>query len=161
MGAVLCEHHGFGERAAMKFTLGSKRSASRGQALVEFALVLPILLILLLGILDFGRAVAAYNSVSNAARSGARVAIVNQDLAAIEAAVESEGISLGDIEVEFDPDVNNKPACPADDCCPQIGCIVEVRVTSSYVPATPIFSNIVGTIDVSSATRMPIESVSP
>lgn len=133
----------------------------RGQALVEFALILPILLILLLGILDFGRAIAAYNSVSNAARSGARVAIVNQDLTAIEAAVESEGISLGDIEVDFDPDVNDKPACPADDCCPQIGCIVEVRVTSSYVPATPIFSNIVGTIEVSSATRMPIESVSP
>ena len=138
-----------------------RRGGSRGQALVEFALILPILLILMLGILDFGRAIAAYNSVSNAARSGARVAIVTQDPAAIEVAVESEGISLGDVEVEFDPDVNDKPACPADECCPQIGCIVEVRVTSSYVPATPIFSNIVGTIDVSSATRMPIESVSP
>jgi hypothetical protein len=133
----------------------------RGQALVEFALVLPILLILLLGILDFGRGIAAYNSVSNAARSGARVAIVNQDADAIEAAVMSEAISLGEVEVEFDPDVNDQPACPAEDCCPHIGCIVEVRVTSSYVPATPIFSAIVGSIDVSSAARMPIESVSP
>jgi hypothetical protein len=161
MGAVLGQHHRICESRAMTMLRSHERGQTRGQALVEFALVLPILLILLLGVLDFGRAIAAYNSVSNAARSGARVAIVNQDLAAIEAAVESEGISLGDIEVEFDPDVNNKPACPADDCCPQIGCIVEVRVTSSYVPATPIFSNIVGTIDVSSATRMPIESVSP
>lgn len=133
----------------------------KGQALVEFALVLPILLILLLGILDFGRAIAAYNSVSNAARSGARVAIVNQDPAAIEAAVNSEAISLGDVAVAFDPDVNDRPACPAEDCCPQIGCIVEVRVTSSYDPATPIFSNIVGSIEVSSAARMPIESVAP
>jgi hypothetical protein len=145
----------------MKLLCRRIRGTVGAQALVEFALILPILLILLLGILDFGRAIAAYNSVSNAAHSGARVAIVNQDLTAIEAAVESEGISLGDIDVEFDPDVNDKPACPADDCCPQIGCIVEVRVTSSYVPATPIFSNIVGTIEVSSATRMPIESVSP
>lgn len=137
------------------------RRHRRGQSLVEFALILPILLILMLGILDFGRAIAAYNSVSNGARSGARVAIVNQDSDAIEAAVLSEAVSLGDVEVEFDPDVNDKAACPAEDCCPQIGCIVEVRVTSSYIPATPIFSNIVGSIDVSAATRMPIESVSP
>jgi hypothetical protein len=99
--------------------------------------------------------------VSNGARSGARVAIVNQDFDAVEAAVLSEAFSLGDVEVELDPDVDDKPACPAEECCPQIGCVVEVRVTSSYVPATPIFSNIVGSIEVSSATRMPIETVSP
>ena len=77
--------------------------ARRGESLVEFALVLPILLILLLGILYFGRAVAAYNSVSNGARSGARVAIVNQDLDAIQNAVLSEAFGLSDVEVDFDP----------------------------------------------------------
>ena len=132
-----------------------------GQNLVEFALVLPILLILMLGILDFGRAVAAYNSVSNGARSGARVAIVNQDFDDIEAAVLSEAISLGEVVVEFDSDVEDKPVCPAEDCCPQIGCIIEVRVSSDYVPATPIFSNLVGSITVSSASRLPMEHVSP
>lgn len=155
------EHYRLCGRAVMTLRIFSGHRHRRGQSLVEFALVLPILLILMLGILDFGRAIAAYNSVSNGARSGARVAIVNQDFDAIETAIESEAVSLDDVEVEFDPDVNDKPACPAEDCCPQIGCIVEVRVTSSYVPATPIFSTIVGTIDVSSATRMPIESVSP
>jgi len=39
----------------------------RGQSLVEFALILWILVVVLLGILDFGRAIAAYNSISNAA----------------------------------------------------------------------------------------------
>lgn len=134
---------------------------SRGQTLVEFALVLPILLILMLGILDVGRAVAAYNSVSNGARSGARVAIVNQDVDEITAAVRSEAFGLGEVEVEFDADVNDRPACPADECCPQIGCILEVKVSYEYVPATPIFSTIVGSITVSSASRLPIEHVSP
>jgi hypothetical protein len=135
----------------------------RGQSLVEFALILPILLILLLGILDFGRAVAAYNSVSNGARSGVRVAIVNQDLPAIEAAVESEAFGLSDVDVTFDTNVEGVPACPqaSGPCCPQIGCVVGVTVSTEYVPATPIFSQIVGSIAVSSDSRMPIEKVAP
>ena len=50
----------------------------RGQALVEFALVLPIFVLLLVAIFDLGRAVFAYNTLTNAAREGARMAIVNQ-----------------------------------------------------------------------------------
>jgi Flp pilus assembly protein TadG len=54
----------------------SRRSASRdrsrrGQALVEFALVLPVLLVLLLLAVDFGRLFTTYVSVNNAAREGA------------------------------------------------------------------------------------------
>lgn len=126
-----------------------------GQSLVEFALILPILLILLLGIVDFGRAIAAYNSVSNGARSGARVAIVNQDLTAIESAVESEAFGI-EVTVDFDPNAD-----PAQTDCPEIGCLVAVEVTTQYVPATPIFSQLVGNITVSSTSRMPIEFVNP
>ena len=50
----------------------------RGQGLVEFALVFPVFILLLFGILDLGRAVYAYNTIGDAAREGARVAIVNQ-----------------------------------------------------------------------------------
>ena len=53
---------------------------SRGQALVEFALVIPVFLVILMGTIDLGRAVFAYNSVTNAAREEFRVAIVNQDV---------------------------------------------------------------------------------
>ena len=138
------------------------RRHDRGQSLVEFALVLPILLILLLGILDFGRAVAAYNSVSNGARSGARVAIVDQDITAIEAAVESEAFGLPDVTVTYDPNAEGVPACPAaGDCCPRIGCVIEVSVSTEYIPATPIFSQLVGSITVSSQSQMPIERVNP
>lgn len=139
------------------------RRTRRGQSLVEFALVLPILLILLLGILDFGRAIAAFNSVSNGARSGARVAIINQDLDAITDAVESEAFGLRDVDVTFDANVEGIPDCPQSnvDCCPSIGCVIEVAVSTEYVPATPIFSQLVGSITVSSESQMPIERVNP
>lgn len=48
-----------------------------GVALVEFALVVPVLLLLLVGILDTGRAVNAYVTISNASREGARYAALN------------------------------------------------------------------------------------
>jgi Flp pilus assembly pilin Flp len=50
---------------------------SQGQALVEFALVLPLLLLLLVAIIDFGRALYVYSEVSNAAREAVRYAAVN------------------------------------------------------------------------------------
>ena len=48
----------------------------RGQALVEFALFLPIFLLILFGIVDGARLVYANNQLSQAAREGARVAAV-------------------------------------------------------------------------------------
>jgi hypothetical protein len=48
-----------------------------GQALVEFALVLPLFLLMLIGIFDIGRIVWARNALENAAREGARYAIVH------------------------------------------------------------------------------------
>jgi Flp pilus assembly protein TadG len=128
-----------------------RRHHERGQSLVEFALILPVLLILLLGILDFGRAVAAYNSVANAARSAVRVAIVDQNPDRITEAAEAEAVGLSPIDVEFVDNVNG------DDPCVETVCLVSVRVSYEYVPATPIFSNIVGNITVSSVSELPIE----
>ncbi len=46
--------------------------STRGQGLVEFALILMVLLLFIMGILDFGRALFIYTSLFNAAREGAR-----------------------------------------------------------------------------------------
>ena len=51
-----------------------------GQTLVEFALLLPLLLLLLVGFLDIGRAIFYYSSLSNAVREGTRYAIVNKNV---------------------------------------------------------------------------------
>jgi hypothetical protein len=50
--------------------------AERAQSLVEFALVMPMLLILLFGIIDFGLGLRAYISAASATREGARYAAV-------------------------------------------------------------------------------------
>jgi hypothetical protein len=52
----------------------SHERSTRGQSLVEFALVLPMLLVLLLGIADFGRVFAAGIILEAAARNGAEAA---------------------------------------------------------------------------------------
>ena len=51
------------------------KSPQRSQALIEFALVSPVLLLLLFGIIDIGRAVFYYDTLNHAAREGARAAV--------------------------------------------------------------------------------------
>ena len=48
-----------------------RQAANRGQSLVEFALTLSLLVMILLGMLDLGRAYNAYVIITNAARNGA------------------------------------------------------------------------------------------
>jgi len=54
-----------------------RRERERGANLVEFALVLPLLLLMLVGIADLGRAFTAYIRVTNAAREAARIGVKN------------------------------------------------------------------------------------
>ncbi len=53
------------------------RRRDRGQALLEFAVILPVFLTMFFGIVDFGRVVWANNSLTNAASEAARYAIVH------------------------------------------------------------------------------------
>jgi len=52
------------------------RSDESGQAMVEFAIVLPLLLMLMIAVFEFGRAYHVYHAVTDAARLGARSAVV-------------------------------------------------------------------------------------
>ena len=51
------------------------RRRSRAQSMVEFAVLAPIFFLLLIGTIDLGRAIYIYNSISDAAREGARASI--------------------------------------------------------------------------------------
>jgi Flp pilus assembly protein TadG len=53
-----------------------RKKKERGAELVEFALMLPILLVILAGLWDFGRAYRTYQAITNAARESARLAVV-------------------------------------------------------------------------------------
>lgn len=60
-----------------RWALSPRRArAEAGQSLVEFAIVLPVLLALVIGIFEFGRAWNVYQVITNAAREGARIGVV-------------------------------------------------------------------------------------
>ena len=60
----------------MNSRLPSRLCTQRGNALVEFALVLPLLLLIFAGIVDFGFLFQRYEVITNAAREGARIGVL-------------------------------------------------------------------------------------
>ena len=62
--------------AAGSVSREGRLTSERGQAMIETALVLPILLLISVGIFEFGRAYQTYQVLTNAAREGARLAIL-------------------------------------------------------------------------------------
>ena len=79
-----------------------------GQALVEFALVMPLLLILVVGVIEFGRGWNAYQVITDAAREGARrVAVTRADAAAVTPVVHNALRSAS-----FDPALSRVTVLP-------------------------------------------------
>lgn len=132
--------------------MASRRRLTRhgnGQSLVEFALVLPVLLVMVVGLFDFGRAIYASNAISNAARIATRVAIVDQNEVAIKQAAVTEapgvGLEPSDISVTYS-------------CTDSIGrCYATVDVSVAYTPATPMIEAIVGPVTLRASSEMPLE----
>jgi Flp pilus assembly protein TadG len=62
----------------------ARRSSEGGQAVIELALTLPLLLVVVFGIIDFGFMFQRYEAVTNAAREGARIGVL-ADYTATEA----------------------------------------------------------------------------
>jgi hypothetical protein len=143
--------------------MSRRREAHRGQTLVEFALVLPLLVLILVGIFDFGRAIYAYNTVSNAAREGARLAIVDQTTADIQEIAAGAAAALdipeGDVSVDFrTSDTAAAGSCNGRIGTPTIvGCIAVVRVPYSYGAVTPVISYLVGNLTLTGESRFAVE----
>jgi Flp pilus assembly protein TadG len=137
------------------------REGSRGQGLVEFALIFPIMILLIVAIFDAGRLVFAYNDITNAARAGARVAIVNQGSGVAAATTVQQATSLGlsaaDVTVSYlTSDLGAACAAPYD-----LGCVAEVSVTFDWRAITPLIGSLIGPVSLTTETRMPIERVFP
>jgi Flp pilus assembly protein TadG len=77
----------------------------RGAAAVEFALVLPLLVLLVAGIAEFGRAYYLQATLSGAAREGARAMALTNSVAGARTAVRgaTNGISLSDAQIVVAP----------------------------------------------------------
>lgn len=114
--------------------------AQRGVAMVEFAVALPLLLLLLLGIAEFGRMLYQYNSLLQASREASRYAA--------SAVWDSDGAEPGEglktrirsVAVYGIPDRSNSSACPSpqapgdpDPCPPVVPGLTTGEVTVSAV----------------------------
>jgi Flp pilus assembly protein TadG len=80
--------------------------SERGQTMVEFTLIVPILLVLMLGIAQFGITFNNYVTLTDAVRAGARKAAVSRNTSnpagACEAAVLAAGANLDQAELDSD-----------------------------------------------------------
>ena len=126
----------------------NKASDRRGQSLVEFALVIPVFLIIVMGIVDFGMAVYKFNGVSQAAREIARVTSVHPCLAATPCTPGTSAETAAVVAVQkglipglTDPvftcvDSSGAPVAP--NRCDFSKDSVQVTVTAPYSPLTPI-----------------------
>lgn len=88
-------------RPRLRRLLHRLRRTDAGQALVEFALVLPVMLLLLFALVDFGRGFYTWLVVTNAAREGARTGATQRPLTDIQQRVidTASGLDTADLTI--------------------------------------------------------------
>jgi Flp pilus assembly protein TadG len=122
----------------------------KGQALVEFTIILPILLIVVMGILEFGIMLNSYLAIENAAREGARAGIVGTSDTQIKNLIVATSPSLdpNNLTVTITPtDVNRKS-----------GDTLTVQVTYNHKLIVPIISSLFnGGVVLNCETSMRVE----
>lgn len=153
------------------FTFAKSREKSRGQALVELALVVPIFMFLIAGAIDLGRIFYVQISVENAAREAALEASANPSSYSAGAACDTatnrvmcralyEGkggmyaVAPGDVSVAYNP----SPARTT----PRIGDTVTVTVTGRMSLITPLLGDMFGspmTVSGSSTAQLDVKPV--
>jgi Flp pilus assembly protein TadG len=159
------------------------RERSRGQALVEFAFVFPLIALIAFAFVDVGLAVFGYNTLTNAARESARVAAVNQaDPVAAPWSCQADrpvenalapnwtfrgcamaagaaiDVAAADVSVSYAAPPGVTLECTS---IRNVGCIVTVTVVKNFVPITPVAGALIGPISMSATSSMPIERIFP
>ena len=111
----------------------SRRSRERGQEIVEFAMILPILFTLLMGIFDMGRIVFCDTVLYNAAREGARYGVVNSTDVSVGADIVT---TVRAWVVGLDPDALTITSVVNPDAD-----TVQVTITYEFAPVTPLIAD--------------------
>ncbi len=116
-------------------SIKNTRSGENGQAMVELALVLPLLVLVLMGVLDLGRGIYVYNVVSSAAREGARYGIIHP--------TNSDGIKNAAINTAVGVNLDPNQIQITLNCSPcKKGDLITVSVSNTFNPITLLFSPI-------------------
>ena len=143
--------------------MSRRRRGEGGQALVEFSLAIIVFLVILMGIVDFGRAIYQFNGVSQAAREIARVTASHPGpdfrvdagrSAETKAVIQTQkGLipNLRDPLIKcVDIAGNEKTDCLNGDW-------IQVRISAPYTPVTPLLG-LTGTWDFfSSSTSVQLQ----
>ncbi len=118
----------------------------RGAALLEFAFIAPILIMLVVGIVQFGLVLNQTQGLHAAAREGARAAAIpDTDVAEIESAVNGalNGVATRTLQIDVTPSTSNTNFQPCDG---REGDQVTVTVKTDFVLDIPFFAG--RTIDI-------------
>lgn len=135
----------------MSLTQQRLRMATKGQAMVEFALILTVFMMLVMMIMDFGRGIWYYNAVANAAREGSRQAIIRSKSdgdVTTWVLDKTAAVPLTASSVVISPAA---PRAPKDQ--------VTVTVSYNFTPITPMMQVLIpgGSVNLSSSSRMTVE----
>lgn len=122
--------------------------SEKGQSLVEFALVLPLLVVLLFGIIDFGRIFHVYLTIDHAGREAARAASIGQDDTKIINTAVNDATSIGLTAGK----VGVSPSGARSS-----GSNVTITINYPINFLTPVIGNIVGPITLTDTTVMRVE----
>ncbi len=137
----------------MSSTRKDRRQRTTAQAMVEFALVLPILLLLVYGMIEVGRLIFIYSIVTTASREAVRYGSATglnlagtsaqfRDCAGIQNAAQAMDainvIENEDIIITFDhgPETGDFAACPPGEV--QTGDRIKVQVSADFTPLVPL-----------------------
>jgi len=122
----------------------------RGQALIELALVLPLIILLVMGTMEFGRILHSYLLITNASREGARAGVTGADDAAIILKTKdaAESLELTDAQINITPAQSSRTR----------GIPLTVQVDYAVDLITPVLDTVVpDPFPLSAATTMRIE----
>lgn len=140
----------------------ARRDARKGQALVEFAIVLPVLLLVLLGVFEFARVLFVYTNLFNAAREGVRYGIVQpRDLAGVYQHVEEriDLVPVDDVRLHVWYDKGPGTTIFTDTAFLAVGdrLVVDLRYSLSFV--TPVFQPLAGPLNLHTRAARTIQSL--
>lgn len=136
-----------------------KDDGERGAAAVEFALVVPVLLIIVFGIIDFGVAINRWAMVNNAAREGVRAASLSAEHADVVAAANRsmDGDDLDPSDITLTCESPTGAACASWSGGREAGGVAIVEVTYVHEWLTPLGPLFGDQLDISKQSRMRIE----
>lgn len=136
----------------------TRRRGDRGAAAVEFALVLPLLITLLFGMIDFGFAINRYTVINNATREGVRAASLSGTQSDVEKVVKDALSDLpGTVTVTVSCTTPKGATCSTWDGGKATGGVATVTATYQHSWITPIGSTFSPNLTLSKSSQMRIE----